>query len=97
MRELRGEESANGANTLSRRSDGRQEPTSFSVFFSFASFFFFFPPPNLYRIHYQAFVLRRSLLHRFGFPDAMSASPSPSAGGEAKQSDQIHFRFCREW
>ncbi|OQD67328.1 hypothetical protein PENDEC_c039G01429 [Penicillium decumbens] len=26
----------------------------------------------------------------------MSASPSPSAGTETKQSDQIHFRFCRE-
>lgn len=26
----------------------------------------------------------------------MSASPSPSAAGGAKQSDQIHFRFCRE-
>ncbi|KAJ6120135.1 DNA directed RNA polymerase II 15 kDa subunit [Penicillium sp. IBT 18751x] len=26
----------------------------------------------------------------------MSASPSPSAGGDTKQSDQIHFRFCRE-
>ncbi|KAJ5238438.1 hypothetical protein N7468_003057 [Penicillium chermesinum] len=26
----------------------------------------------------------------------MSASPSPSASGEAKQADQIHFRFCRE-
>ncbi|PTU18577.1 hypothetical protein P175DRAFT_0503371 [Aspergillus ochraceoroseus IBT 24754] len=26
----------------------------------------------------------------------MSASPSPSAGGDSKQSDQIHFRFCRE-
>lgn len=33
----------------------------------------------------------------FDFTSAMSASPSPSAGGEAKQSDQIHFRFCREW
>lgn len=27
----------------------------------------------------------------------MSASPSPSAGGDTKQSDQVHFRFCREW
>ncbi|KAJ5234666.1 uncharacterized protein N7469_003834 [Penicillium citrinum] len=26
----------------------------------------------------------------------MSASPSPSAGGDAKPADQIHFRFCRE-
>ncbi|RJE25174.1 hypothetical protein PHISCL_02513 [Aspergillus sclerotialis] len=26
----------------------------------------------------------------------MSASPAPSGGGDAKQSDQIHFRFCRE-
>ncbi|KAJ5087956.1 hypothetical protein N7456_011572 [Penicillium angulare] len=26
----------------------------------------------------------------------MSASPSPSAGGETKQADQIHFKFCRE-
>ncbi|KAJ5171827.1 DNA directed RNA polymerase II 15 kDa subunit [Penicillium capsulatum] len=26
----------------------------------------------------------------------MSASPSPSAGGDTKQADQIHFRFCRE-
>ncbi|KAJ5668986.1 hypothetical protein N7462_010056 [Penicillium macrosclerotiorum] len=26
----------------------------------------------------------------------MSASPSPSAGADSKQSDQIHFRFCRE-
>ena len=27
----------------------------------------------------------------------MSASPSPSAGGDTKPADQIHFRFCREW
>lgn len=27
----------------------------------------------------------------------MSASPSPSAGGEAKAAEQVHFRFCREW
>ncbi|GIC85023.1 DNA-directed RNA polymerase II core subunit RPB9 [Aspergillus udagawae] len=26
----------------------------------------------------------------------MSASPSPSASGDNKQSDQILFRFCRE-
>ncbi|OJJ85047.1 DNA-directed RNA polymerase II core subunit RPB9 [Aspergillus glaucus CBS 516.65] len=26
----------------------------------------------------------------------MSASPSPSAGGDNNKSDQIHFRFCRE-
>ncbi|KAJ5621348.1 hypothetical protein N7528_006131 [Penicillium herquei] len=26
----------------------------------------------------------------------MSASPSPSAGGDTKQADQIHFRFCRD-
>jgi DNA-directed RNA polymerase II subunit RPB9 len=25
------------------------------------------------------------------------SSPSPSAGGETKQADQIHFKFCREW
>ncbi|KAL4958595.1 hypothetical protein BDW69DRAFT_153918 [Aspergillus filifer] len=26
----------------------------------------------------------------------MSSSPSPSAAGDNKQSDQIHFKFCRE-
>jgi DNA-directed RNA polymerase II subunit RPB9 len=25
------------------------------------------------------------------------SSPSPSAGGDTKQADQIHFKFCREW
>ncbi|EAU29881.1 conserved hypothetical protein [Aspergillus terreus NIH2624] len=26
----------------------------------------------------------------------MSASPSSSAGGDTKPSEQVHFRFCRE-
>ncbi|KAL5003413.1 hypothetical protein BDV10DRAFT_45255 [Aspergillus recurvatus] len=26
----------------------------------------------------------------------MSASPSPSADGDNKQTEQVHFRFCRE-
>ncbi|KAI9035113.1 DNA-directed RNA polymerase II core subunit RPB9 [Aspergillus affinis] len=26
----------------------------------------------------------------------MSASPSPSAGGDTKAAEQVHFRFCRE-
>lgn len=46
-------------------------------------------------------------LHYYRLPDhlrpalkrssKMSASPSPSASGDNQQSDQIHFKFCREW
>ncbi|OQE19668.1 hypothetical protein PENFLA_c018G09950 [Penicillium flavigenum] len=46
-----------------------------------------FPEINLRLVsQYSAFTHLRS----------MSASPSSTAGGDTKPSDQIHFKFCRE-
>ncbi|KAJ5486523.1 DNA-directed RNA polymeraseM/15kDa subunit [Penicillium desertorum] len=37
-----------------------------------------------------------SLYSAFTHLRSMSASPSSTAGGDTKPSDQIHFKFCRE-